>query len=201
MNWLLRTSRPLEFSAAVLGTALLVGLLHGHTAPVPSLAAGRLSPVPVAAVLGALPVVAVLRAWSGLPADMAAVAVRRLWAWQLTLVVAAATTTLLVAAAVGGPGAGLEATRNLAGLWGLAVIGLRVSSTPGGLTLPLGYLLCAFLIGRGQAAPVAAGWAWVLRDGGDGLSQVLAVALFLAGALLLPGLPRRMAFEDGEAAA
>ncbi|GAB3653307.1 hypothetical protein GCM10027591_09940 [Zhihengliuella somnathii] len=188
MNWLFRTTGAPAL-AVLLGSGVLLPLLRGHYAPMPSLVSGSLAPVPVIAVLALLPAEAVMTGIDGLPAAQAASASRSLVPYRLLLVAGALALLGLLGLVISGFSAALESVRNSAGLIGLALLGAWWRTGLTALAVPGAYLLAAFL--AGGSAGHASAWAWILRDSGDPTALFAAGSLLAAGLLVLPRLPQR----------
>ncbi|MBO9521083.1 MAG: hypothetical protein J7518_06050 [Nocardioidaceae bacterium] len=172
-----------------LATGVLSGLLRGATAPVPSLSLGAVSPVPVVAVIALVPAIAVTWGWSGLGWEATAAAARSTWLLVAPLLVTNLAAFALGSWLVGGSGSLLESGRNACGLLGLALLGCLALGERGAVAVPTGYLLAAFLLGRGSGRSEPWWWAWVLSDGGSVVAGGSAIALLLGGVLVLPRIP------------
>jgi hypothetical protein len=189
VTWMVRAARLGSTAALSLVIGVVAGLLRGEQAPVPSLTQGSAAPVPVVAVLALLPVGAGLWSWSQLPRPALAVSVRTS-RWHLVCLLVAPAAFALASGVAGGTGALMENARNTFGLLGLGLVGMRLLGERGGVLVPAGYLLAAFLIGRPAGGAGPAVWAWVLHDGGDATALVLASALAATGLAMSEGLPR-----------
>ena len=184
----------------MVAAGVLTAMMRGRHAPVPSLTAGALTPVPLVAVVGLVVPFALLRAFEGLPAASATTAARTLAMSRIGLATVVIVGGASIAGLLAGTGAALECGRDAATLTGVALLGARARSHSGALCASLGYLCVTFFLGRGSGASTPAWWAWLLSDPGDAASMCCAAAVLLSGFAVVPALPR-IAMLHGEASA
>lgn len=186
MTWLLQATRVPSVALAAGLAGLVAGLARGETAPMPSLSLGMLAPVPVVAVLGLVPAIAVVWGWSNL--GWAATSATARPVGVLVGPVIATVLVLFVAGAwvLGGMGSAIENGRNAVGLLGLSLLGARLYGERGAAMLPITYLFVAFLFGRTPGNPAPSWWAWILSEGGSGIALGFALALAIVGTASIP---------------
>jgi hypothetical protein len=188
VRWLLRALRAGEVAVTALVGGTLSGLLTGRDAPVPSFTAGALSPAPIVAILAFVPLIAVLRSLDSPPATFVVLSTRPVGLYRAGITTALGVVTCTGAFVVGGSSASLEAVRNLAGLFGLAIIAWIALGRGAALAVPIAYVLASYLFGR-TSSSTAAPWAWIIRDAHDATGTAIAAALAVLGLGVLARLP------------
>lgn len=156
--------RPGRLLIAMAFFGVVSGLLHGRQAAVPSITLSSLTNAPLLAVFALIPAVVLLMAVTKVPAHVVVLSVRPVGLASIALITCALMVLYFGAVLTSSWTAGLEAVRNTAGLFGLAVMGRVIMGQAGQLLVPLGFVSLCFLFGKryGTVAPEL--WAWLLQD-------------------------------------
>ena len=181
--------RPFALLLVVTVLGLGLGLLHGRKAAVPSISLGTLTEAPLVAVFALIPAIGIVMGVQRIPAQLLILSVRPIGLAAIVLVVAAFAVVFAGAMVTSSWHGALEITRNVVGLFGMAVLGRAVFAEAGQVLFPVAFLLLCFLFGRSLGELMPNTWAWALHDGTAVPAICQALVWGVLGLALVPRLP------------
>lgn len=176
---------------------VVLGLLHGKRAAIPSISLGTLTDAPLLAIVTLVPATLLVMTLTRVPAHLLVLSVRSTALVSVGLILGCLAMLFAGAMVTTSWDGAFEVSRNTAGLFGLAVLGRAVMADAGQLLFPMSFVMLCFLFGNMPGASAPSWWAWLLQDGMVLIAAVQAILLAGIGLVLVPKLPQ-LALRKGQ---